>query len=169
MILRIRKTSRCDGKKRIRGERFSKNRFYYILGRNNFPRKNPEIHGEGGTNDPRTDLQKYQDQTIQSPFRWTLGIAHIASARIRYRSHFTLTSSSAAGPLFPFPLHSSFHCTPRIRERADCTTLPLPLLPTLQLWNEANEVEGREYSRKCREKGNDEGSRVGGRPLCSPW
>lgn len=165
MILRIRKTSRCDGKKRIRGERFSKNRFYYILGRNNFPRKNPWRKERSSNRSPEIPGSNYS-----TPFRWTLvGIAHIASARIRYRSHFTLTSSSAAGPLFPFPLHCSFHCTPRIRERADCTTLPLPLLPTLQLWNEANEVEGREYSRKCREKGNDEGSRVGGRPLCSPW
>lgn len=85
MILRIRETSRCDGKKRKRrekgiklerekSERSFKNRFYYILGRNNFPRKNPEIHR--GRNDPRTDLQKYQDQTIQRRFveHWVLRI-----------------------------------------------------------------------------------------------
>lgn len=88
MILRIRKTSRCDGKKRIRGERFSKNRFYYILGRNNFPRKNPEIHGEGGTNDPRTDLQKYQDQTIQRRF-----VEHWWVLRILRRPEFGIAAT----------------------------------------------------------------------------
>lgn len=99
MILRIRETSRCDGKKRKRrekgiklerekSERSFKNRFYYILGRNNFPRKNPEIHGEGGTNDPRTDLQKYQDQTIQRRF-----VEHWWVLRILRRPEFGIAAT----------------------------------------------------------------------------
>lgn len=132
-----------------------------------FP-KNPEIHSVPIERARRTILEqisKYQDQTIQ---RRSLNTGYCAYCVGQNSVSQPLYPNIIfRRPLFPFPLPRSIV---RLVSVSGLTVQSSPLrLPTytLWLWNEANEVEGREYSRKYREKGNDEGSRVGGRPLCS--